>query len=86
MKEMLPTTRSRFDGSATYRIDVEGRIPASWCDALEGMTIMEGSWEAEPPVTTLWGQLSDQAALAGVLNTLYELHLPVLSVQRLSVG
>jgi hypothetical protein len=86
MRDVLPTSRSRFDGPATYRIDVEGRIPASWCDALEGMTVMECLWEAEPPVTTLVGQLSDQAALAGVLNTLYELHLPVLSVQRLSVG
>jgi len=27
--------------------------------------------------------LIDQSALAGVLNTLYELHLPVLSVNRL---
>ena len=30
----------------------------------------------------LEGELSDQAALAGVLNTLYELHLTVLSVKR----
>jgi hypothetical protein len=37
-------------------------------------------------VTTLFGELSDQAALAGVFNTLYELHLSVLSVERLSVG
>ena len=42
--------------------------------------------KAEPPVTTLLGELSDQAALAGVLNTLYELHLPVLTVERLSAG
>ena len=31
--------------------------------------------------TTLSGQLADQAALTGVLNTPYELHLPVLSVE-----
>jgi hypothetical protein len=40
--------------------------------------------EACPPVTTLKGELGDQAALAGVLNTLYELHLTVLSVLCLS--
>ena len=61
---------------------MQGRIPARWSDRLEGMTITEGSPEAEPPVTTLLGELSDQAALAGVLNTLYELHLPVLTVER----
>jgi hypothetical protein len=53
---------------------------------MEGMTITERAPEAESPVTTLLGELSDQAALAGVLNTLYELHLPVLSVERLPAG
>jgi hypothetical protein len=36
-------------------------------------------------LTALEGELMDQAALAGVLNTLYELHLPVFSVNRLNV-
>ena len=84
MKAMLPTNRFGFDSPATYRIDVQGRIPASWCDRLEGMTITEDSSEAKPLVTTLLGELSDQAALVGVLNTLYALHLPVLSVECLS--
>jgi hypothetical protein len=50
------------------------------------MTITERASEAESPVTTLLGELADQAALAGVLNTLYELRLPVLSVERLPAG
>jgi len=33
--------------------------------------------------TVLSGRLADQAALIGVFNTLYELHLPVLSVECL---
>ncbi len=84
MKAVLSPSRSGFDRPATYRIGVLGRIPARWCDRLEGMTITERSSDAEPTVTTLLGELSDQAALAGVFNTLYELHLPVLSVERLS--
>jgi hypothetical protein len=47
------------------------------------MTITQCPPQAEPPVTTLSGELSDQAALCGVLNTLYELHLPLLTVKRL---
>jgi hypothetical protein len=86
MKAVLSPSRSGFDLPATYRIGVQGRIPARWCDRLEGMTITEGSQEADTPVTTLLGELSDQAALAGVLNTLYELHLPVLTVERLAAG
>ena len=83
MKAALPGNRAEYDNPATYWISVQGRIPATWCDCLEGMTITETSAEAEPPLTTLLGELSDQAALAGVLNTLYELHLPLLTVKRL---
>jgi hypothetical protein len=84
MKDVLPPSRSGFDGPATYRIDVQGRIPSRWCERLEGMVVTVFAPEAGPLLTTLLGELSDQAALAGVLNTLYELHMPVLSVQRLS--
>jgi hypothetical protein len=84
MKDMRPAILSAFDGPATYRIDVQGRIPARWSERLEGMTITVYSPEAGLPVTMLFGELADQAALAGVFNTLYELHLAVLSVQRLS--
>lgn len=33
------------------------------------------------PETILVGRLPDQGALAGILNALYELHLPVLSAE-----
>ena len=73
-----------FDRPATYQITVQGMIDPDWSDRLAGMTIGLVREEACPPVTTLKGELSDQAALAGVLNTLYELHLPILSVLCLS--
>jgi len=73
-----------FDCPATYQITVQGRIDPGWSDRLEGMTICQTMEEAALPVTTLEGELNDQAALAGVLNTLYELHLTVLSVKRLN--
>jgi hypothetical protein len=72
-----------FDCPASYQISVQGRIDATWSDRLEGMTIYLSSAETDSPVSTLEGELSDQAALAGVLNTLYELPLPVLLVKRL---
>jgi hypothetical protein len=73
-----------FDRPATYLISVQGMIDLDWSDRLSGLTIGLIREEACPPVTTLKGELSDQAALAGVLNTLYELHLPILSVLCLS--
>ena len=72
-----------FDRPVAYQIRVQGMIDQDWSDRLAGMTIGLITEEACPPVTTLKGELRDQAALAGVLNTLYELHLPVLSVQCL---
>jgi hypothetical protein len=50
------------------------------------MAVTEWSAEAEQPVTVLLGELSDQAALEGVLDTLFALHLQVISVERLSTG
>ena len=47
------------------------------------MTMTQSPAHAEPPLTILVGELSDQATLAGVLNTLYELHVPLLTVKRL---
>ena len=85
MKPMQSRNPIPFDRPATYQITVQGRIDPTWSDRLEGMTICLTTVEAGPPVTTLDGKLSDQAALAGVLNTLYELHLPVLSVKRLEI-
>ena len=69
-----------FDRPATYQIRVQGRIEPKWAGFLAGMTIRLTTEEACPPVTTLEGELSDQAALLGVLNSIYELHLPILLV------
>ena len=82
MKAVLPPSHTGFDRPATYRIGVQGRVPARWRDRLEGMAITECPAEA----TTLVGELADQVALAGVLNTLVDLHLSVVSVERLSAG
>ena len=69
---------------AKYQIIIEGRLDQEWSDYLQGMTIaIEGS-RGQLPITTLAGQLVDQAALLGVLNALYDLGMALLSVQRLS--
>ena len=73
-----------FDRPAIYQISVQGRIDPNWSDRLAGMALRLTTQDGRPPVTTLDGELSDQAALLGVLNSLYELHLPVLSVICLS--
>jgi hypothetical protein len=74
-----------LDSPATYRIRVQGTLGSDWSDRLGGMTITTVAREGEPPVSTLCGQLVDQAALLGVLNALYDWLLPLLSVECLEV-
>ena len=69
---------------ANYRIEVEGIIDENWTDSLAGMRISSRKRADQSTVTTLTGRLKDQAMLTGVLNGLYELHLPILSVKILS--
>jgi len=73
----------KLETPATYRIRVQGRLDDTWADRLGGMAITTGTTADKPSVTILVGHLADQAALSGVLNTLYELHLPLLSVNNL---
>ena len=69
---------------ATYRIQIQGRLDQSWSDRLAGLTIMVNCELINQAIaTTLFGRLMDQTALIGVLNTLYELHLPLLTVEYL---
>jgi hypothetical protein len=82
---MLSRNPIPFDQPAHYRISVLGRIDPTMSDLLGSMTISPDTVEADPPITTLEGELADQAALVGVLNTLYELHLLVLLVKRLEI-
>ena len=69
---------------ATYRIEVEGHLDESWSDRLAGLRITTRRREDQSTVTTLIGWVRDQAELTGVLNSLYELHLPILSVENLA--
>jgi hypothetical protein len=84
MKNFAPVDGLTFDRPARYRIRVKGRIKHNWSNRLEGMAIQVEAAESGAPVCTLVGELLDQAALSGVLNTLYTLHLPVVSVEYLS--
>ena len=79
------SNRVEFDTSATYLICVQGILDQYWSDHLGGMTISVEATDL-PAITTLYGTLVDQAALYGVLNTLYNNRLPLLSVEYMPDG
>ena len=75
---------SAQDAEAVYRIVVRGRLDCSWSARLGDMNITTESNADSEVTTTLFGPLADQAALAGILNTLYDLGLTLVSVKYLA--
>ena len=72
-----------MDLPAVYRIRVVGSLDPCSSGTIAGMQITKSDDSSKKVETLLIGRVSDQAALAGVLNTLYEMHLPVKSVECL---
>ncbi len=71
-----------FGGPATYSIVVQGMVTESWRGRLGGMEVTTSSRETGESRTTLLGRLRDQAALRGLLEILYALHLPIVAVTK----
>ena len=78
-----PDIKVPFDSPMAYRILVQGPVAPNWSDRMQGMDISQATSDAGIIVSTLTGELPDQTALAGVLNTIHEMHLSVLSVECL---
>jgi hypothetical protein len=72
-----------FHETGVYRICVRGVLSDKWRDYVQGMTVFMERDKEYKYVTTLEGELVDQAALLGVLNVLHDLRLSVLSVEYL---
>lgn len=66
---------------ATYRICIMGTLDKKYSDYYGGMTIEHNMVLDQYRMTTLTGRLSDQAALIGVINSLYDLGCPLISVE-----
>lgn len=63
-----------------YRIVAQGRLDGYWWGRLGGMQVATQE-TPEGTVTILVGPVKDQSELSGVLNTLRDLHLPLLRVE-----
>jgi len=70
-----------FVNPASYLIKVRGSLDERYFSCLGDMQITVNNREDPSPVTTLVGQVRDQSELMGILNSLYELHLPLMTVE-----
>lgn len=69
---------------AVYRIRIAGSLDQGWSCRLGGMSLHDSGPRQGRAETLLEGPLPDQAALFGVLNALYDLRLPLISVERVA--
>ena len=74
-QSLLPPNTAR-----TYQIAVEGLITEDWSGWLNGMALDIQQDASGMPLTCLSGVLSDQVALRGLLNRLWDLNLVLRSV------
>ncbi len=72
-----------LDTRCRYRILVSGTLDASWSGRLGGMTVSAAQAADGAPATTLIGELADQSALVGVLNTLHDFGIPLVAIERI---
>jgi hypothetical protein len=79
----MPGDSLSIDTPATYCIRFQGLLNPSWAFEFGHMRIEHTRNAGEPPVTTMTGRVVDQAALAGILNLVYDLGYPLLSVKYL---
>ncbi len=75
-----------YQGPGDYVIKVKGHLDKGksyWFEELKISTCID---EDGQPVTTLAGQLADQAALHGVLAKIRDMNLPLISVSQVKLG
>jgi hypothetical protein len=69
--------------AASYRIIVEGVLDPVWRECLGGLEITEERQPGRPAITRLEGRPTDDAALQGVLDTLFMIGMRLVTVERL---
>jgi len=73
-----------FTRPAIYKIVVQGKIANELSDSMVGLQINVEKGVGKKYFSTLIGEINDQAALSGLLNMLYDMHITVISVNMLS--
>ena len=76
-------TRFNLGTPAIYHITIGGYLDDSWSKQLGGISIQNETTDDGTIITVLHGEMVDQAALFGVLSSLYGLGYPLLSVEYL---
>jgi len=72
---------NNYTGRALYQITVEGYLDKQWIHEMTGMSV---SYSSNNKISTLTGKVEDQSALNGLINTLYNQRVTVVSIIKIS--
>ena len=86
MIKRLPERQVLMDEHAMYLIRVLGELDGRWLDYFDGISIVVDAPPGKKTVSTLCTHNSDQAAVLGILNSLYQYGYPLLSLQLVAVA
>ena len=77
--------RISLNSRAIYSIQLQGILDQKWADQFGHLEVHTSHAKKtdHPPISTIVGEMADQAALAGFLSLVYSLGLPLLSVTYL---
>ena len=81
MSDEQDWSRFNLGTPAYYRIKIRGFLDESWSNQMGGIVIRQANTADQTPISILQGEMIDQAALFGILNSLYGLGFPILSLQ-----
>lgn len=66
-----------------YQIQVQGRLHEHWTSWFNGMAVASETASDGTPITTLTCAVVDQSALHGILETILNLNLSLISLIRI---
>jgi len=72
-----------FQKPAIYKIKVEGVLKENWIEKFQGLEISTERSLSGKSISILTGKINDQSALSGLLTTLYDYNMTILSVDML---
>jgi hypothetical protein len=87
MKEMPRSEKDQtisVDQPGIYRIKVQGRLSEGALRQFDEMTIFVEPNATGIAITTLTGQITDQAALHGIIARIRDVGLPIILVELVS--
>lgn len=85
MLENIQDRKSITDAHGVYLIRVLGELDSRWLDYFDGISIAVNVRGDNSSISTLCTHESDQAAVMGILNSLYQFGYPLLYLQLLQV-